>query len=109
MSQTQPIKRRKVYLDRDQFFEVPASSFYKRVRDHAIATSNGASTSHCNADDDSVDATAPSIVHSDDDGGRDVPDCSVHSDDDCGSDSSAYSTIDEGHVYSSFVDDNVSG
>ncbi|KAH7952635.1 hypothetical protein MRX96_008593 [Rhipicephalus microplus] len=106
MSQTRLIKRRKVYLDRDQFFEVLASSFYKRVRDHAVATSNGASTSRCNEDDDSADATAPSIVHSDDDGGGDVPDSSVHSDDDCGSDSSAYSTNDEGHVYSSFVDDD---
>ncbi|KAL3208572.1 hypothetical protein MRX96_052528 [Rhipicephalus microplus] len=106
MSQTRPIKRRKVYLDCDQFFGVPASSFYKRVRDHAAATSNGASTSRCDEDDDSVDATAPSIVHSEHDGGGDVPDSSVHSDDDCGSDSSAYSTNDEGHVYCSFVDDD---
>ncbi|KAH7969753.1 hypothetical protein HPB52_021721 [Rhipicephalus sanguineus] len=73
MSQAHPVKRRKVYLDRDQPFQVPASSFYKRIKDHAAATSrgaSGASTSRCDGDDDSIDATAPSIVHSDDDGDR---------------------------------------
>ncbi|KAL1472844.1 hypothetical protein MTO96_039062 [Rhipicephalus appendiculatus] len=99
MSQNRPIKRRKVYLDRDQLFEVPASSFYKRIKDHAAATSGGASgssTSRCDGDDDSVDATAPSTVHSDDDGDRVASDSSLQSDDQCSSDRSTFSTSDDG-------------
>ncbi|KAL1469871.1 hypothetical protein MTO96_040812 [Rhipicephalus appendiculatus] len=113
MSQNHPIKRRKMYLDRDQLFEVPASSFYKRIKDHAAAASGGASgssTSRCDGDGDSVDATAPSTVHSDDDGDRVASDSSLHSDDQCSSDRSTFSTSDDGEEnsdeYCSFEDDD---
>ncbi|XP_050034498.1 uncharacterized protein [Dermacentor andersoni] len=69
MSASRPLKRRKEYLDRDKFFQVPVSSLYKRLKDHAAAASNVASTSRCNGDDSpaSAETSASCFAHSDDD------------------------------------------
>nr|XP_054931071.1 uncharacterized protein LOC126538922 isoform X2 [Dermacentor andersoni] len=69
MSASRPLKRRKEYLDRDKFFQMPVSSLYKRLKDHAAAASNVASTSRCNGDDSpaSAETSASCFAHSDDD------------------------------------------